>query len=67
MHQQLTYPCIHIHTIQRQEAARNALYTRAFRDITHRGESVQELITDFERLALQADLTSGEYLQMFAW
>ncbi|KAK9900128.1 hypothetical protein P389DRAFT_165281, partial [Cystobasidium minutum MCA 4210] len=31
----------------RRQAAINALYTRAFRDDSHRGESVQDLITDF--------------------
>lgn len=52
---------------KRQEAARNAIQARAFRDNSHRGESVQDLIGDFEKLALQADLNNAECLQMFAW
>lgn len=52
---------------QRRQAAINALYTRAFRDDSHRGESVQDLITDFEKLALQAGLTEQQCMQMFSW
>jgi hypothetical protein len=52
---------------QREQAALNALYARAFRDEAHRGESVQDLITDFEKMALQAKLSNEACMQMFAW
>lgn len=52
---------------QRRQIAVNALYTRAFRDDTHRGETVQDLIQDFEKLVLQARLNDAECMQMFSW